>query len=416
MYLIVFDDDSRIANFLALIARERGWTVTSTVAELEFQALCKGENMPDAVMLDLALGRSDGIEQLRFLHAIGYRGVITLMSGFDERVLASAEQVGRSLGLSLLSPLQKPMRAADVRTALDAIEARIKHRFPPVEAVAGTPAQSTVGAKVLPADVAAAIDRGEMELHLQPIIASAEQSVVQLEALIRWRHPNGEVWTPDKFLPAAEREPAVIDRLSMWVVDAALAHYRNLATSGLPIPIAVNISGVNLRSLDFPDHMAERVLRAGVPSSALAFEVTESVAVDDGSVTMDVLTRLRLKGFELAIDDLGMGHSSLNTLRQMPFTQIKIDKTFVAGILDSHDSHMIVSSVISLARGMRMVSVAEGVESTDVARELAKLGIDRLQGYLYSRPLPFDNLVQWLKLWDPRTRHGEFGVGGNGPR
>jgi EAL domain-containing protein (putative c-di-GMP-specific phosphodiesterase class I) len=99
----------------------------------------------------------------------------------------------------------------------------------------------------------------------------------------------------------------------------------------------------------------------------------------------------------------------------MPFTQIKIDKAFVAGILDSHDSHMIVSSVISLARGMRMVSVAEGVESIEVARELTKLGIDRLQGYLYSRPLAFDNLVPWLKRWDPQTRHREIGFGANGP-
>jgi EAL domain-containing protein (putative c-di-GMP-specific phosphodiesterase class I) len=306
------------------------------------------------------------------------------------------------------------MRAADVRTALDAIDMRIQ-RSSPLAVVAAPAPSGPARAGLQPADVAAAIGRGEMQLYLQPIIASAEQSVVQLEALIRWRHPSGEVWPPDRFLPVAESDPAVIDRLSLWVVDTALFQYRHLAASGLRIPIAVNISGVNLRSLDFPDQMADRVFHAGVPSSALAFEVTESVAVDDGSVTMDVLTRLRLKGFELAIDDLGMGHSSLNTLRQMPFTQIKIDKAFVAGILDSHDSHMIVSSVISLARGMRMVSVAEGVESIEVARELTKLGIDRLQGYLYSRPLAFDNLVPWLKRWDPQTRHREIGFGANGP-
>ena len=136
-----------------------------------------------------------------------------------------------------------------------------------------------------------------------------------------------------------------------------------------------------------------------MPSGAIGLEITESVAMHDLDATTATLARLRLKGFPVAIDDFGTGHSSFTALRRMPFSAIKIDKSFVADLRTSSDSLTIVRSVIQLARDMRLASVAEGVTSADAAELLTVLGIDSLQGYHFSRPLPFDSFVSWLREW-----------------
>jgi EAL domain-containing protein (putative c-di-GMP-specific phosphodiesterase class I) len=178
-----------------------------------------------------------------------------------------------------------------------------------------------------------------------------------------------------------------------------VAHYQRLAALGSGIQICINISGRNLCSQDFPDRMAGLLERHSVPQGALGLEITESVAMHDLDATASVLTRLRLKGFPVAIDDFGTGHSSFTALRRMPFSAIKIDKSFVGELETSEDSLTIVRSVIQLARDMHLTSVAEGVGSADAARRLTELGIDGLQGYYFSEPLPFNGFASWLKDW-----------------
>jgi EAL domain-containing protein (putative c-di-GMP-specific phosphodiesterase class I) len=145
--------------------------------------------------------------------------------------------------------------------------------------------------------------------------------------------------------------------------------------------------------------MAGVLNRVSAPPGAIGLEITESVAMHDLDATAAILTRLRLKGFPVAIDDFGTGHSTLTALRRMPFSAIKIDKSFVGEVETSSDSLTIVRSVIQLARDMRLASVAEGVASASTARVLTELGIDSLQGFYFSRPLPFDAFVEWLREW-----------------
>jgi EAL domain-containing protein (putative c-di-GMP-specific phosphodiesterase class I)/ActR/RegA family two-component response regulator len=403
MLLIVLDDETRIASLIAALARERNWTVGVTTSGTEFQSLYSAK-APDAIMLDLQLGSSDGIEQLRFLQAKHYRGAVVLMSGVDPRVLASAQQVGRSLGLRIVSVLEKPARVARIRDVLKELETQLEPApvFDPTESLAAPEPDS-----IRPEGLAEAMDRGEMELYLQPILNAADLSVVRLEGLIRWRLPGHGILLPDKFISVAERDPAVIDRLTFFVIKTALEQYLRLRENGCAVPIAVNISGMNLRSLDFPDRLAELVAQAGAPPSALALEITESVAMRDRGPIIDILTRLRLKGFELAIDDLGTGHSSLEALKEMPFSEIKIDKSFVMDALKSRTSLAIVTSIVDLAGRMGIVCTAEGVESDDIAVLVTNLGIDHLQGYFYSRPIPFGSIVVWLSTWTAAHRSDE---------
>jgi EAL domain-containing protein (putative c-di-GMP-specific phosphodiesterase class I)/CheY-like chemotaxis protein len=391
MHLVVLDDDESTALFMATVARKLGWTAQTVADEVDFQALINAAP-PDAIMLDLQLGASDGVEQLRFLRSVGYSGTIVLMSGFDARVLASAQQIGESLGLSVAAVLEKPARAAQVREALAAMQ-RLAATAP--ARAEAQPEHASISAN----DVARAIIAGRMELHLQPIVAAAGHVVTSAEALIRWRDPSLGLVLPDRFIPVAEADADVIDRLTMWVAETGVAHYRRLAKLGSAIQVCINISGRNLQSLDFPDRMAGVLERMSAPQGAIGLEITETVAAHDLDATTAILTRLRLKGFPVAIDDFGTGHSSLAALRRMPFSVIKIDKSFVGELETSSDSLTIVRSVIQLARDMGLTSVAEGVENAETVRLLTELGIDSLQGFYFSRPLPFDEFAAWLRQW-----------------
>jgi EAL domain-containing protein (putative c-di-GMP-specific phosphodiesterase class I) len=233
-----------------------------------------------------------------------------------------------------------------------------------------------------------------MELFLQPIVSAADGLVTRAEGLIRWRHPTGII-PPDQFIPVAERNEQLIDRLTQWVLEAAIKHYLDLSGQGLDIPVWVNLSSLNLHSPTFPDRLVALLAQAGVPPRAIGLEVTESIAMSDVTVVTGILTRLRLKGFSLAIDDFGTGYSSLEALRQMPFSTIKIDKGFITGLPGARDSLKIVRSVIELAHDLGLSTVAEGVESQNVADLLTGFGCTSLQGYFFSRPLPIGEFITW---------------------
>ena len=394
MRLAVLDDDRHVATFIANVARESGHAVDVALTEAEFQAAFR-DRRPDAVMLDLQLGPSDGIEQLRFLHAEAFDGPLVVMSGFDARVLNAAQELGQSLGLAILDALEKPIRVARLRDVLTALESRLRAAARAPKPAAPAHPSSTVDF-IDAREVDAALDAGQFTLHFQPIVAAADFSIDHLEALARWRHPTLGDIPPERFIAAAERDPLTIDRFTLWVIETALGAAERLAAAGYPSRIAVNVSGMDLRALDFPDRVAALVARCGAEPTTLSIEVTETVAMRDPAATGDILTRLRLKGIALSLDDFGTGNSSLVALRTMPFSELKIDKSFVLDMLESHDSLTIVKSVIDLACNMGLTAVAEGVETGAIARRLIELGCHKLQGYYFSRPLAIDDLIAWL--------------------
>ncbi len=398
LHLVIVDDERGITAFIGFVARERGWTVEAAVDEAEFRLAYAGQK-PDAIALDLQLGRSDGIEQLRFLAQDRFGGSLLLLSGMDERVLSAARERANSLGLSVAVSETKPIRVKRLHDILEKIE----RDFAPasVKKSAATRESGQPASVIHPADVRAALESGQTELHLQPILNARDRSVTRLEALVRWRHPIFGMIPPDRFIPIAEQDEATIDALTFWVVETALAHYMKLSRQGFAIPISVNLSRVNLHALDFPDVVAAALEKRGIPPSALSFELTESAALGDPGAVIDILTRLRLKGFALMIDDFGTGYSSLHNLRHLPFSEIKLDKSFICDVLQSRDSLTIVKSVVDMARTLNLETVAEGVESASEAQFLTALGVTALQGYHFSRPLPLDALLNWLHARTP---------------
>jgi EAL domain-containing protein (putative c-di-GMP-specific phosphodiesterase class I) len=210
---------------------------------------------------------------------------------------------------------------------------------------------------------------------------------------------------PDQFIPVAE-EHGLIDDLTHAVLTSALRQARLWQYMGITLPIAVNVSMDNLMSVEFPDLVAREMKEAGVPASLLVLEVTESRLMKDPMVALDILTRLRLKRIGLSIDDFGMGHSSLAQLRDLPFDELKVDRSFVHGACRDASRKAIVQASLSMSRQLRLRTVAEGVEDREDWDCLRAAGCDLAQGYFVARPMSGEALPTWLNAW--RTRHQEL--------
>jgi EAL domain-containing protein (putative c-di-GMP-specific phosphodiesterase class I) len=241
---------------------------------------------------------------------------------------------------------------------------------------------------------------GEQRLRMvyQPKVALRDGCLKRVEALVRWDDPELGAVEPSRFVPLAERH-GLIDGLTQWGLTTVLNQWLEWRDGGIDTCIAFNISALSLQHLDFPD-LVERECRAlGVPTDRLVMELTES-ATQPLIKLMDTLTRFRIKGIGLAIDDFGTGYSSLMQLRQLPFTEVKIDQAFIADAEQSRDCRLIIQSITDLAHGLGLSATAEGVETLGQLRLVRELGCDVAQGYLISRPLE----PQALKAWRAKFR------------
>lgn len=238
-----------------------------------------------------------------------------------------------------------------------------------------------------------ALLNGRLTMAYQPKVALDNGRLIRVEALVRWEDAKFGQVAPSRFVPLAERH-GLIDQLTQWGLRTTLRQWLDWRSQGLDTAIAFNISALSLQHLDFPD-LVERMCRAlDVPTDRLVLELTEG-ATQPLVKLMDTLTRFRIKGIGLAIDDFGTGYSTLVQLKQLPFTDVKIDRVFVADMVGSNDSRVIVKSVIDLAHGLGLTATAEGVETPEQLAMLREMGCDTAQGFLIAQPLKAEELVAW---------------------
>jgi EAL domain-containing protein (putative c-di-GMP-specific phosphodiesterase class I) len=248
-----------------------------------------------------------------------------------------------------------------------------------------------------------ALADGKLHLVYQPKVRLRDGKLTRVEALVRWEDDELGPISPSRFVPLAEKH-GLIDPLTEWGLRTTLKQWRIWREQGLETRLAFNISAISLQRLDFPD-LVERMCRAlDVPTDRLVLELTEG-ATQPLVKLMDTLTRFRIKGMGLAIDDFGTGYSSLLQLRQLPFTEVKIDRCFVADLPSAHDSRLIVKTIVELAHGLGLVATAEGVETVDQLRCVRELGCDVVQGYLVATPLDPENLIGWNEEFKRRWPH-----------
>ena len=241
-----------------------------------------------------------------------------------------------------------------------------------------------------------AIDDGQIEVFYQPKVALATKQVLGAEALVRWRHPELGMLDPDEFVSIVETT-GLVDALTSFVLERSLQRVRSWLDEGLQLSVAVNLSVRNLDDEDFPDRVHEALRRHGVPAGLVSFEITESAVMQDPERALPVLRRLHEIGVGLAVDDFGTGYSSLAYLRRLPVDEVKIDKSFVLGMGSDLSDLAVVRAIVDLGHSLSLTVVAEGVEEDAVRQQLAEMGCDVAQGFLFSRPLGERRFESWLR-------------------
>ena len=239
-----------------------------------------------------------------------------------------------------------------------------------------------------------------LRLVYQPKVGLGDGKLKRVEALVRWDDDALGPVPPSRFVPLAEKH-GLIDELTRWGLTTALRQWRAWHEIGLDPEIAFNISALSLQHLDFPDLVERACRETGVPTERLVLELTEG-ATQPLVKLMDTLTRFRIKGIGLALDDFGVGYSTLMQLRQLPFTEIKIDRVFVSDLAQSADDRAIVAAIVALGHAMGLSVTAEGVETPAQLRILKDSGCDVAQGYLVAAPLAPDRLQEWNSEWTER--------------
>jgi diguanylate cyclase (GGDEF)-like protein len=254
-------------------------------------------------------------------------------------------------------------------------------------------------------DLRRALERGELRLHYQPKVDARSGRVQGVEALLRWQHPERGQVGPAVFVPVAERF-GLIGSLGAWVIDEACRQMQVWAERGLVMRVAINLSMPQLRDAGLVPHIEQALHRHGLEPSQLLCEVTESLAMDDLAATQRSFDGLARLGVFLSIDDFGTGHSSLASLRQLPARQLKIDRSFVSDLEHSEGARAVVDAVVYLAHRLGLDVVAEGVETPGQRDVLVGLGCDELQGFLFARPMPAGELLEWALCRAPTADPG----------
>ncbi|WP_036303253.1 bifunctional diguanylate cyclase/phosphodiesterase [Methylotenera sp. L2L1] len=250
----------------------------------------------------------------------------------------------------------------------------------------------------LASELKKSIQNNELMLFVQPKINLKSRVVTSVEALIRWKHPARGLIFPDQFIPFAEQTGLIRD-ITLWMITEASKVSAQWMQKGILIPIAVNISARDLIDSDFPNKVTEILKSTGSNTSLISLEVTESSIMDDPHRAKQTLLHLSEMGIKLAIDDFGTGYSSLSYLKELPVSELKIDKSFVMHIEDNQNDRIIVSSTIELAHNMGLHVVAEGIENIKVWKFLQDMNCDYGQGYYMSRPIPVHDFETWYQQW-----------------
>jgi EAL domain-containing protein (putative c-di-GMP-specific phosphodiesterase class I) len=391
MKLLLVDDETFALKVLTRQLAQLGYDdVLAFEQAADAMKLLEGpEHGVALIFCDLQMPDVDGVECVRHLAHMGYQGALVLVSGEGDRILHAAEKLAVAHRIPVLGALSKPVTPQRLRGVMD--------RFASMSASVRSKARQIFSAS----EVKRAIERRELVNHYQPKVAMGTAALIGVEALVRWQHPNAGLVYPDQFIPVAE-EHGLIDALTDVVLDNALQQTRQWLDGGLALHMAVNVSMDNLASLEFPDKVAQQVISAGIELAALTLEVTESRLMKDMRAQLDTLARLRLKRIGLSIDDFGTGHSSLVQLRDVPFNELKLDRSFVTGAASNDSLKAIVGATLAMAGQLGMTSVAEGIESVEDWHFLRQLGCNVAQGYFIARPMPGDALPQWSQQWETR--------------
>jgi EAL domain-containing protein (putative c-di-GMP-specific phosphodiesterase class I) len=392
--VMIVDDDAMTLRVMSHLLGALGVKDPLTAGDGQ-QALeyIDGSARPDVIFSDLNMPGLDGVEFFRHLSERGVAASIVLISGEDKRILETAKTLGAAHDLQVVGTLQKPIIIDDLdRLLSQCLEAGSKAASGAISPV--TEAELMEGLKDPP--------DGAVQVVFQPKVEVATGAVLGVEALARWNHPTRGLLEPDSFIPLTETLGQAT-RLTEIVTRYVTAEAGRWGENGSQLQLAINTSVSALHRLDLPEFIVSSANEAGIDPSRITVELTESQLMQEFKKSMEILTRLRLKGVKLSIDDFGTGFSSMEQLRRIPFNELKIDKSFVTGSSGNPETRAMLEASVDLAKKLELVVVAEGVESREDLDLVASLGCDIAQGYYLARPMDAQTLLPWIHDWHAET-------------
>lgn len=383
--IVVIDDDNTICDIVSAVAATIGFDCATTKDSAPFQDLIT----PDTtlILLDLMMPELDGIEVLRLLGGMNCKARILLMSGMDKRVLETAEKLAHSLGLQVIGHLQKPVPVWELKATLESV------------AATSVPAPKTAEPhlRITDGQLKLALERDEFFNFYQPQISLLTGDVIGVEALARWQHPERGIVLPEHFIARIE-SMGLIDTLCWKTAQAALGEARDFrGRNGEWLRISLNASMYSLHDLAFPDTFLKFAHQYRYPIEKIVVEITESRLAHELSRTLDVLTRLRMKGFQLSIDDFGSGYAMMKQLQNVPATELKIDMSITENMHVNDSDRVMVEKIIEMGHELGMEVIAEGVMAKAQLDLLREMGCDAAQGFFIGVPMAAADLEQWLR-------------------
>ncbi|MBU3688338.1 MAG: hypothetical protein B7C54_07370 [Acidimicrobiales bacterium mtb01] len=381
--VLVIDDEPAICELIEAVAESAGFTVRAASSPGEIEAAIQGRF--DLVVLDLSLGELDGIEVMSRLGAT-HRGLpVILVSGADETLITTAGRIAEMHRLRVIATFAKPFSLDLLRSAMLEWTHVVNETIDPT------------GPR-LRIDEDDLFDPEFMHLVYQPKVSVFTGDVVGVEALVRWRHPDKGDVSPAAYVALVEEMGRTSELLDAIMTMAAHDRFRYRALASMP-DVSLNISVLDLDDDELP-RRAQRILTATSPADSWTFEVTETTPIPDLTPTVAVLTRLRLLGFKLAVDDFGTGTSNYERLLVAPFTELKIDRAMVSRLdASAAEPDAMVRSGVDVGHSLGLQVVAEGVETVEQFTLIRSLGCDAVQGYFVSAPVKPVHIDAALDRW-----------------
>jgi len=380
--LLVIDDEPLMASVVGKVARLLGFDVITTDDPSDLRTRLRTWR-PNAIVLDLMMPGLDGFEVLGILKEESSNARILIVSGGDQPVIEAARDLATRNGLQIVGILAKPFET-------DALSGLLRAALSDSEMVNAT-------------TLTHALVNGELHLEYQPQVDLRTQLPTGVEALLRWHHPRFGLVPPSAFLPLVEQQ-SLIAAMAGWVIGTALDQKQRWLSDGLDLDMAINLSARDFTATDIGGAIESACAELAMKVSGITLEITESAATVNPARIAAVAQRL--PGIRLSLDDLGTGYSSLLQLRQLPFSEVKIDQFFVKDCTASKENMIVVRAIVDLAQQLGHRVVAEGVESGEILQALIDANCDEAQGYWVSPALPGDQIPPWTAEWIAARRAG----------
>ena len=373
--LLIADTDADTCRIAGDFAAAHGYTIAYAADEAQFRDLV-GRFAPTVILIDpLGLAPQD-FDALRWLGLRRGGSTLIVVTAQDPCPLAP-EEIHMAYGLEVAMAEAKPLSRSMLEAVL--LPQLIRSR------------------QLCETDLRRAVDRAQLCAHYQPKLRRAAQGweLAGIEALLRWNHPEHGLVYPDDFIELAESH-GLIGALTDYVLQDGIDQIAAWNQRGHRLGLSVNLSAKLLTDVDFADRMCDFLFSRGVAPDQLTLEITESAAFGDPPSTLEILSRLRARGIGLALDDFGIGYSSLTQLYKLPFSEVKIDKTIGMELAQTPAARMIVRAIVDLGHHLGLSVCCEGVESKTSLDVLHQCGCDQVQGYYIARPMAADDLGQWV--------------------